>query len=328
MAKKTNPTPAKTAKKKPVTTAERVTLERVFEATTRIHVQHTKALNEIKRMVENCEVRIMQRMDSRIDATTGRLLKDVLDMRNAIITETNAIDETVDRIERLLATPQDVTGSPVDIPEQGLEPGDYTDAYKEVADALTAMNLPTLSERSLTGFSKVVWSGSQLQGDECLPGAENRTHHPQAEFISRASVTAKALGLVAKDEEPWRPEVGDWAVVTERSCFFDAGHIDKVLRIDENGDVYLPHRQYPYGACVTKHRVGKPTPEEVAKYHADQEAAKPIVPYVTRVMYGDEEYLAASSKPNTRGRYRLVPKNEGLIVCVMAERGQFTVIDP
>jgi hypothetical protein len=47
------------------------------------------------------------------------------------------------KIERLLSTPQDVTGTPVDIkvtiPEQGLEPGDYTDASKEVADALTAM---------------------------------------------------------------------------------------------------------------------------------------------------------------------------------------------
>ncbi len=328
MAKKTNPTPAKTATKKPVTMAERVTLERVFEATTRIHVQHTKALNEIKRMVENFEIRIMQRMDSRIDATTGRLLKDVLDMRNAIITETNAIDETVDRIERLLATPQDVTGSPADIPEQGVEPGDYTDASKEVADKLTAMGYEWYDDdRYLLRF--IEWGRHMChKGMMVNKDGKGHAHYPQAEFLSRASVTAKAIGLVAKEEEPWKPEVGELAKVTGPNCvggsdIHPIGTVHPVKEVD--GMVCIQSSWGQIWYYLTS--IGKPTPEEVAKYHADKEAAKPIGPYVTRVMCDGYEWRVICGMDQLK-RYRIHRIEGEFEYCVSVQRHEFTVIDP
>ena len=286
MAKKTNPTPAKTAKKKPVTMAERVTLERVFEATTRIHVQHTKALNEIKRMVENCEVRIMQRMDSRIDATTGRLLKDIVNMGSLINERLDAQRKIMEPFVHAqeLSTPKDVTGSPVDIkvtiPEQWLEPGDYTDASKEVADALTGMGW-TWGDGDRTECEYIVWDDvyNMILNSTC----QDKNKLPQATFLSRAAVTAKAIGLVAKEEEPWKPEVGE-LVVCECGDFPETcprGTIGPVICLYPNGAIDMVGLKGASRHMFVK-EYRQPTPEEVAKYHADIEAAKPIV-FGTRV---------------------------------------------
>jgi hypothetical protein len=326
MAKKTTKNPAKTAKKK----TNDVTLERVFEATTRIHVQHTKALNEIKRMVENFEIRIMQRMDSRIDATTGRLLKDVLDMRNAIITETNAIDETVDRIERLLATPQDVTGTPVDIkvtiPEQGLEPGDYTDASKEVADALTAMGFKW-GDGDRTECAYIVWDDvyNMILNSTCHD--ENKL--PQAEFLSRAAVTAKKIWLVAKEEEPWKPEVGQHVKPSARA---NEGWVldplrDGVISGIMQGTLIVEEANGAVRKGIFDWRYEPMSPEEVAKYHADKEAAKPIGPYVTRVMCDGYEWRVICGMDQLK-RYRIHRIEGEFEYCVSVQRHEFTVIDP
>ncbi len=295
MAKKTTKTPAKKTKKKPVTMAD-------------LHKQQDRIEDRLKQMEERLHASITQRepLFENIERMVNKTAYGVRD-------QGKAFDQRLSAIERLLSTPQDVTGSPdgikVIIPEQGLEPGDYTDASNEVADALTAMNLPTLSERSLTGFSKVVWSGSQLQGDECLPGAENRTHHPQAEFISRASVTAKKLGLVEVEPKPWKPEVGELVV----SIY----------------DIHQPHQVYKWGAAAadTDDEVRPATPEEVAKYHADIEAAKPIVPYVTRVMCDGYEWRVICGMDQLK-RYRIHRIEGEFEYCVSVQRHEFTVIDP
>ena len=82
----------------------------------------------------------------------------------------------------------------------------------------------------------------------------------------------------------------------------------------------------------------KPTPEEVAKYHADQEAeaaaaqaaveaAKPIVPYVTRVKHNGMEWRCLGG-PDPDGYYDLHRVNEdGSFSGTFAKRHKFKVID-
>ena len=161
----------------------------------------------------------------------------------------------------------------------------------------------------------------------------NSTRHdenklPQAEFLSRAAVTAKKLGLVAKEEEPWKPEVGELAVcecgdfpetcprgtIGPVICLYPNGAIDMVGLNGESRHMYPKERR-------------KPTPEEVAKYHADKEAAKPIGPYVTRVMCDGYEWRVICGMDQLK-RYRIHRIEGEFEYCVSVQRHEFTVIDP
>ena len=186
MAKKTNPTPAKTAKKKPVTMADLAGQIKDLKATVR---RMDPKLNMCVNKTEAIQQSLAAHWSKR-EEHNDWLMPKVMNLHRGI--------------ERLLSTPQDVTGPPVTIPEQGLEPGDYTDASKEVADALTAMGFKW-GDGDRTECAYIVW-------DDVYNMILNSTRHdenklPQAEFLSRAAVTAKKLGLVAKEEEPWRPEI-------------------------------------------------------------------------------------------------------------------------
>jgi len=248
----------------------------------------------------------------------------VEDQCEFIVDTRMAVMERLDNIERLLATPQDVTGSPVTIQEQGLQAGDYTEASKEVADALTAMGFKWL-DGDRTECAYIVW-------DDVYNMILNSTRHdenklPQAEFLSRAAVTAKKLGLVAKEEEPWKPEVGELAKVTGPNCVggSDIHPIGTVHPVKEVGGMVCI--QSSWGQIwyyLTS--IGKPTPEEVAKYHADKEAAKPIVPYVTRVMCDGYEWRVICGMDQLK-RYRIHRIEGEFEYCVSVQRHEFTVID-
>ena len=67
--------------------------------------------------------------------------------------------------------------------------------------------------------------------------------------------------------------------------------------------------------------------EEVAKYHADKEAAKPIVPYVTRVMCDGYEWRVICGMDQLK-RYRIHRIEGEFEYCVSVQRHEFTVIDP
>jgi hypothetical protein len=166
MAKKTTKTPAKTATKKPVTMAERVK---------RIEL-------DVNRHGASMAVQ-MSAMREHVDLLHEDTIAQIESNRVRLI-----------KIERLLSTPQDVTGTPVDIkvtiPEQGLEPGDYTDASKEVADALTAMGFKMMwaayTEYPFISFNERV-------NEVFRTRHENTVKITPAEFLSRAAVTAKKL---------------------------------------------------------------------------------------------------------------------------------------
>ena len=284
MAKKTNTTPAKTATKKPVTMAERV--KRIELDVNRHGASMAVQMSAMREHVDL----LHEDTIAQIESTRVRLIK----------------------IERLLSTPQEVTGTPVDIkvtiPEQGLEPGDYTDASKDVADALTAMGFKWWDEHR--NFYNSVQFGMGHKMVNCYKSVINGTRYitPSA-FLSRAAVTAKAIGLVEVEPKPWKPEVGELVV----SIY----------------DIHQPHQVYKWGAAAadTDDEVRPPTPEEVAKYHADIEAAKPIVPYVTRVMCDGYEWRVICGMDQLK-RYRIHRIEGEFEYCVSVQRHEFTVIDP
>ena len=308
MAKKTNPTPAKTAKKKTVTMAD-------------LHKQQDRIEDRLKQMEERLHASITQRepLFENIERMVNKTAYGVRD-------QGKAFDQRLSAIERLLATPQDVTGTPADIPDQGLEPGDYTDASKEVADALTAMGFKW-GDGDRTECAYIAWEDvyNMILNSTCHD--ENKL--PQAEFLSRAAVTAKKLGLVAKEEEPWK--VGDLAKVidihkTGASFGVSVGDVIPIDSIDSSGDAWFNVNGNDVCLSPSK-RLCRPSNQEVAKYHADQEAAKPIVPYVTRVMCDGYEWRVICGMDQLK-RYRIHRIEGEFEYCVSVQRHEFTVIDP
>ena len=298
----TTKTPAKKATKKPVTMAE-------------LHKHQARIEKHVKSQ----------------DAMLIDLLHRLIAGQNTLMESDIDVISKLDNIERLLATPQDVTGSPdgikVAIPEQGLEPGAYTDASKDVADALTAMGFKWWDEHR--NFYNSVQFGMGHKMVNCYKSVINGTRYitPSA-FLSRAAVTAKAIGLVAKEEEPWKPEVGE-LVVCECDDFPETcprGTIGPVICLYPNGAIDMVGLNGASRHMYPKER-RKPTPEEVAKYHADKEAAKPIGPYVTRVMCDGYEWRVICGMDQLK-RYRIHRIEGEFEYCVSVQRHEFTVIDP
>jgi predicted nucleic acid-binding Zn-ribbon protein len=140
---------------------------------------------------------------------------------------------------------------------KGLRPGDYCDASKEVADALTAMGWGWLdADRSKWDF--IVWddhAGGMLN-TTCV----DDTHLDRETFLSRAAVTAKELGLQPVVE--WVPKCGDLIFGNHPSVIPQVYECDganpktRILGIKGNGKVHPIDRFRPA------------TKEEVTAYNA------------------------------------------------------------
>jgi hypothetical protein len=117
----------------------------------------------------------------------------------------NPIEALTARIEALECEVAALKATPKEAPEVGLRPGDYCDASKEVADELTVMGFGWHDEDR---HSLAYITPSSGECNEMLNTPEKDvTHLDSATFLSRARVTAKALGL--KPPAPWTPKFGD-----------------------------------------------------------------------------------------------------------------------
>jgi hypothetical protein len=203
----------------------------------------------------------------------------------------------LDRIERILKdhgskinelldrTEDRITGSPapinIHITEQpeGLQPGDYTDASKETADALTAMGFKW-HDLDRTKCKLIEWRMDAVIVNWDFRG---RAYLDPATFLSRAAVTAKALGLVPV--EPWAPVVGQWVKFRDGSWQQKKyGGIAKVKRgLTEEGH-YLTEcvSAEPSGYYFEVSEARPATEDEIAAHLAEQDAMKPVV-FGTRV---------------------------------------------
>ena len=285
MAKKTNPTPDKTAKKKPVTMAERV--KRIELDVNRHGAAMHSALSSMDEFLREATDKRVLAIDRRT-MEQGKVLDSIcrslaLDMGDRLKAHTDMLHKLQSELSLLRSGAsfmKELEKAPVTIPEQGLEKGDYTDASKEVADALTAMGLKW-GDGDRTECEYIVWDDvyNMILNSTCHD--ENKL--PQAEFLARAAVTAKKLGLVAK-EEPEPVQQMDVKYIRLRPSEIQSGS-DRVRwaegLIRQLPDGHNGRDSWLLNYAGDKHAkdivVMKATPEEVAKYHADKEAAKPIV---------------------------------------------------
>jgi len=104
------------------------------------------------------------------------------------------------------------------------------------------------------------------------------------------------------------------------------GTVGPVIRLHETGAIDTVGLNGASRHMFVK-EYRQPTPEEVAKYHADIEAAKPIVPYVTRVMCDGYEWRVICGMDQLK-RYRIHRIEGEFEYCVSVQRHEFTVIDP
>lgn len=157
---------------------------------------------------------------------TEKVVFDQLDRIERILKDHGSkINELLDRTEdRITGSPAPIRihitkpGDTVVLPSsapqpEGLQPGDYTDASKEVADALTAMGFkPMTGTTYLHNF--IGWAHGGVI--EARGGLIAKGYITPSTFLSRAAVTAKEIGLVPVVEK-WVPKVGDYFVVVKNS---------------------------------------------------------------------------------------------------------------
>jgi hypothetical protein len=147
-----------------------------------------------------------------IDRIVQRLI--AIESSVAVIRSGATFMQQLDKDARQLQDMKEI-GEKWDAEEQGLKAGDYCDSSKEVADELTAMGFEWYdSDRYL---KYIRWGMAGAKGKMVnIAAPTNMEHLDATTFLSRARVTAKALGLkpVEAPVEMWVPKVGDWVVVT------------------------------------------------------------------------------------------------------------------
>lgn len=207
---------------------------------------------------------------------------------------------------------------------EGLQPGDYTDASKETADALTAMGWEWRDNDRHTLSNIVFLYGAMIN---CDGAAHPSRHLTPAEFLSRAAVTAKALGLVpVVEEEEWVPKVNDW-ITADGSALF------KMRGVNGPDDWSLEYdgKLHTRNTNVKQYRPA--TDAEVQQHFAEQEA-RANAEKVAKLKWGvrvktqkGREYRIACDKPNEDGLYRVAPDVAYTYDAPMLSVDEFTVIE-
>lgn len=164
----------------------------------------------------------------------------------------------------------------------GLQPGDYCDASKEVADELTAIGFKWV-DKDRTKDSYIAWvdKNNEMLNTPC----KEDTHIDRATFLSRARVTAAELGLTpepAKDAEVERElKVGDWIYLTEAHTFDRFRHTVTQATQVISGCPVFKHPESPTGEGMWRFA----TDSEIQQHQADL-AAKEREEKVKRLKWG------------------------------------------
>lgn len=188
---------------------------------------------------------------------------------------------------------------------KGLQPGDYTDATKEVADALTAMGYLWL-DKDRDRFRFIEWGSHEFhKGNMVNRDGPGLACYCTAEFLRRAEVTAKELGLKPVKPEPWKP--GDGVVCIDGFApALPTGHAFKVLRVDSDY-THVTRVDTETSGGYHHNRFRPATPEEIA----EATKPKPYVPQfgdVVSITDEDGEWRVAVHK--TRGPWLVVHERQ------------------
>jgi hypothetical protein len=223
----------------------------------------------------------------RIEGYLNKVGQAVIDQGREFKSRLNRIESSVaERLDALrmeqYALAQDTPIDPlmnngiVEPQSASLQPGDYCDASKEVADELTAMGWKwhdsDKAEHKYIRFGQAAAIGKMIN----IPSATNMAHLDALTFLSRARVTAKELGLKpveAPAEEPWRPRVGELAMYTDNDFItLKAGDIITVTSVDPDGMISFRVNRIELNALPGQYR--KPSEAEIAAHLAAEEAKR------------------------------------------------------
>lgn len=211
---------------------------------------------------------------------------------------------------------------------QGLQPGDYTDASKETADALTAMGLETLSRNTYQqAGGRYWWDGYRIANTSSY----GQTYLTPSDFLARAAVTAKELGLEPEKAEAWVPKVGDWVVVgpvvkgRTGSAVDWPKHPLKVTDVTTSLGDLVCYLDEPGRRAIACDRVRPATDAEITAHLAKLEAAKPVT-FGTWVDYRGKNCRTIADNADHLGVYPLYSNADRIVF--RAKRSEFTVLDP
>jgi hypothetical protein len=251
-----------------------------------------------------------------------QLEKDAPSVVDVVKTEMRSISDRLDAMR----FEQYALSQPKEEAPAGLRPGEYTDASKEVADALTAMGWKWADDDR---HEYRVIRANIDEGELINMQGADTTHLDPATFLSRAAVTAKELGLQTAVE--WPLKVGDLVeVIGVNQCDeweLEKGTISQVETDYGDGTVSLTDADF----VMESSSVRKLSPAEVTAYHAskqeqerkDKEAR---LVFGCKVEYQDDQaWRVAQDKPSPSGCWSISKIGEARIAWAKAD--ELTIID-
>lgn len=275
----------------------------------------------------------------RIEAAISKVHEELLSVRSIAHHARTAARVNTGKLDLLLSGAtfmQELDKAKEEPKPLGLQPGDYTDASKETADALTAMGWEWWDDdrhkEKYIRFGQNSAKGKMVNINQM--GAT--CHLTPAEFLSRASVTAKELRLVPVVEEPKVLNVGQWIKFRDGSWQTkEYGGIAKVKSGPDEEGHYLtePAPTEPMGYYFAVDEAGPATEQEIADHLAEQEA-RANAEKMAKLKWGvrvktqkGREYRIACDKPNEDGLYRVAPDVAYTYDAPMLSVDEFTVIE-
>ena len=254
----------------------------------------------------------------RIEAAISKVHEELLSVRSIAHHARTAARVNTGKLDLLLSGATFMQELDKAAPQPvGLSPGDYTDASKETADALTAMGWGWFEGDHRVRKQIMLAYNMKMAHVGGISGDGSNTYLTPSEFLSRASVTAKEIGLVPVVEK-WVPKAGDWITA-------GTGTLYKMLGVNGPDNWSLEYNGTAYGYNTNVKQYRPATDAEVQQHLAEQEARKPVE-FGTRVEYEDDRgWHVACNEADKHGWWMIV-KPSTRSVC-SAKRHELTVIE-
>lgn len=195
---------------------------------------------------------------------------------SAIYDKLDQIQRDIDLLKSGSSFMQEVEQHRAQPEEQGLEDGDYCDASRELLADLWKMGF----EKDPGRFRPFVnWHAKRrtMITHDVLTGYEGRPFRQltPADFLARARVTAKKLGLVPEEPkaEPWVPKEGELVVVIRNEeLFLKAGELCRFVGDDAVESLVPTYGDGEWHTPITNLRPA--TPEEIAQAEGEGKLKK------------------------------------------------------
>lgn len=206
--------------------------------------------------------------------------------------------------------------------EQGLKYGDWIEATQDVVDELERLGLPW-HDGTRTSYHRIGYRiDNRLSNSFWL--RNKHTHRP--DFLSRARVTAKKLGLAPKEApkpttvkgwletlpEPYRTQALE--AMEQRKAGLECGALSAAItkmcfwaRSSQGTDYWLSVREW--AECPSKNHLPEPwktpTPEEIAEAERDEKLKKLVRGCRVNTPDGEGIYLGTSNTTESSHRVSL-----------------------